>query len=126
MKYDGRYSLKDALIEADTKDLDEGIIGDVMGKIGGALKKKLKGLFGGDSGLEIKEMSLEDAGEGAREAINQLFFNVLFKEIDDGTGEKEAEAMAKKEIKNFLEQEAKSFDALDLQKNKDGNKEEEK
>ena len=43
MKYDGRYSLKDALIEADTKDLDEGIIGDVMGKIGGALKKKLKG-----------------------------------------------------------------------------------
>ena len=68
-----------------------------------------------------EEIIIEDhvkdilAGKSQQDIINEL-----------RAKEKEAEATAKKEIKNFLDSQAKSFDALDLQKNKEGNKEEEK
>tara|TARA_A100001015_G_C15016236_1_gene725677 strand:- start:1943 stop:2323 length:381 start_codon:yes stop_codon:yes gene_type:complete len=126
MKYDGRYSLKDALIEADTKELDEGIIGDVMGKIGGALKKKLKGMFGGDSGTEFKEMSLGEAGKATQDADQQLFMTIFFELIDGGKKEAEAEAEAKKEMKTHFEEQIKTYAQLELSKTKGDDKGEEK
>ena len=124
MKYDGRYSLKDALIEADIKDLDEGIIGDVMGKIGGALKKKLKGLFGGDSGFSVKDQTPAEAEQAAGDATSQLFFSLFFDAIDSGKNEKEAEALAKKDAEAWFTKQIKYISGLDLSKG--GDKEEEK
>ena len=119
MKYDGRYSLKDALIEADTKNLDEGIIGDVMGKIGGALKKKLKGLFGGDSGFSVKDQAPAEAEQAAGEATTQLFFSLFFDAVDSGSNEKEAEAIAKKDAEAWFTKQAKYISGLDLSKGGD-------
>ena len=125
MKYDGRYSLKDALIEADTKDLDEGIIGDALGKIGGALKKKLKGLFGGDDGIKIEDKTPDQAEKDAAAALQQLFFSYFFAEVDGGNDESKSQDYAKDAFKKFVGAVVEKYEKTDLTKNSD-DKEEEK
>ena len=125
MKYDGRYSLKDALIEADTKELDEGIIGDALGKIGGALKKKLKGLFGGDDGIKIEDKSPEQSEKDAAAALQQLYFSYFFEQVDGGNDESKSQKVAKDAFKKFVGAMVEKYEKTDLTKNSD-DKEEEK
>jgi hypothetical protein len=107
------------------KNLDEGIIGDALGKIGGALKKKLKGLFGGDDGIKIEDKSPDQSEKDAAAALQQLYFSYFFAEVDGGNDESKSQERAKNFFKKFVGEMVEKYEKTDLTKNSD-DKEEEK